>query len=189
MNQSVYDSGTQSLNHSTMPPWKGISLVLSAESNDPPSYSSFTPIAFQIPHFLDPPCTSLTIPYLYHCGLLPPPPPTPNSFLKYVCFSRSIFGQLVKKLPSWEEGKIQTCMRYEPSLPSFTKNKKQIIRRIQSRNFTNSDFFVVVVVFCFSYLFYLFIYVGSSQTRAQTHVPCISRRILNHCATREAHQQ
>ena len=27
---------------------------------------------------------------------------------------------------------------------------------------------------------------GSSQTRAQTHVPCIGRRILNHCATREA---
>ena len=26
---------------------------------------------------------------------------------------------------------------------------------------------------------------GSSQTRAQTHVPCIGRRILNHCATRE----
>ena len=25
-------------------------------------------------------------------------------------------------------------------------------------------------------------HVGSSQTRAQTHVPCISRRILNHCA-------
>ena len=29
-------------------------------------------------------------------------------------------------------------------------------------------------------------HVGSSQTRAQTHVPCIDRRILNHCATREA---
>ena len=29
-------------------------------------------------------------------------------------------------------------------------------------------------------------HVGSSQTRAQTHVPCIGRRILNHCATREA---
>ena len=27
---------------------------------------------------------------------------------------------------------------------------------------------------------------GSSQTRAQTHVPCIGRQILNHCATREA---
>ena len=26
---------------------------------------------------------------------------------------------------------------------------------------------------------------GSSQTRARTHVPCIGRRILNHCATRE----
>ena len=26
---------------------------------------------------------------------------------------------------------------------------------------------------------------GSSRTRAQTHVPCIGRRILNHCATRE----
>ena len=27
---------------------------------------------------------------------------------------------------------------------------------------------------------------GSSQTRAQTRVPCIGRRIRNHCATREA---
>ena len=26
----------------------------------------------------------------------------------------------------------------------------------------------------------------SSQTRARTHVPCIGRQILNHCATREA---
>ena len=29
-------------------------------------------------------------------------------------------------------------------------------------------------------------HVGSSQTRARTHVPCVDRRILNHCATREA---
>ena len=29
-------------------------------------------------------------------------------------------------------------------------------------------------------------HVGSSQTRAQTHVPCIGRQILNQCATREA---
>ena len=29
-------------------------------------------------------------------------------------------------------------------------------------------------------------HVGSPQTRARTHVPCISRQILNHCATREA---
>ena len=28
-------------------------------------------------------------------------------------------------------------------------------------------------------------YVGSSRTRAQTHVPCIGRWILNHCATSE----
>ena len=28
--------------------------------------------------------------------------------------------------------------------------------------------------------------VGSSQTRARTHIPCIGRWILNHCATREA---
>ena len=28
-------------------------------------------------------------------------------------------------------------------------------------------------------------HVGSSRTRAQTHVPCIGRWILNHCATRE----
>ena len=28
-------------------------------------------------------------------------------------------------------------------------------------------------------------HVGSSRTRAQTHVPCIGRQILNHCATRE----
>ena len=27
---------------------------------------------------------------------------------------------------------------------------------------------------------------GSSQTRARIRVPCISRQILNHCATREA---
>ena len=27
---------------------------------------------------------------------------------------------------------------------------------------------------------------GSSRTRARTRVPCIGRRILNHCATREA---
>ena len=27
---------------------------------------------------------------------------------------------------------------------------------------------------------------GSSQTRARTHVPCIGRQILNHCATGEA---
>ena len=27
---------------------------------------------------------------------------------------------------------------------------------------------------------------GSSRTRARTHVPCIGRRILNHCSTREA---
>ena len=26
---------------------------------------------------------------------------------------------------------------------------------------------------------------GSSRTRAQTHVPCTGKRILNHCATRE----
>ena len=29
-------------------------------------------------------------------------------------------------------------------------------------------------------------HVGSSRTRARTHVPCIGRPILNHCATREA---
>ena len=29
-------------------------------------------------------------------------------------------------------------------------------------------------------------HVGSSQTRAQTGVPCIGRQTLNHCATREA---
>ena len=29
-------------------------------------------------------------------------------------------------------------------------------------------------------------HVGSSRTGAQTHVPCIGRQILNHCATREA---
>ena len=29
-------------------------------------------------------------------------------------------------------------------------------------------------------------HVGSSRTRARIHVPCIGRRILNHCATREA---
>ena len=29
-------------------------------------------------------------------------------------------------------------------------------------------------------------HVVSSQTRARTHDPCIGRRILNHCATREA---
>ena len=29
-------------------------------------------------------------------------------------------------------------------------------------------------------------HVGSSRTRAQTHVLCIGRRILKHCATREA---
>ena len=29
-------------------------------------------------------------------------------------------------------------------------------------------------------------HVGSSQTRARTRVSCISRQILNHCATREA---
>ena len=29
-------------------------------------------------------------------------------------------------------------------------------------------------------------HVGSSQTRARTHVPGIGRQILNHCATREA---
>ena len=28
-------------------------------------------------------------------------------------------------------------------------------------------------------------HVGSSRTRARTHVPCIGRRILNHCAPRE----
>ena len=27
---------------------------------------------------------------------------------------------------------------------------------------------------------------GSSRTRARTHVPCIGRQILNHCTTREA---
>ena len=29
-------------------------------------------------------------------------------------------------------------------------------------------------------------HVGSSQTRARTRVPCIGRRILNHCATRKS---
>ena len=29
-------------------------------------------------------------------------------------------------------------------------------------------------------------HVGSSWTRARTHVPCIGKQILNHCATREA---
>ena len=28
-------------------------------------------------------------------------------------------------------------------------------------------------------------HVGSSRTRARTHVPCIGRQILNHCTTRE----
>ena len=28
-------------------------------------------------------------------------------------------------------------------------------------------------------------HVGSSRTRVRTHVPCIGRRILNHCTTRE----
>ena len=32
-------------------------------------------------------------------------------------------------------------------------------------------------------------HVESSQTRARTHVPCIGRRILNHCTTREALEQ
>ena len=31
-------------------------------------------------------------------------------------------------------------------------------------------------------------HVGYSQTRDRTRVPCISRRILNHCATREVPQ-
>ena len=31
-------------------------------------------------------------------------------------------------------------------------------------------------------------YVGSSWTRARTRVPCIGRRILNHCTTRKAHK-
>ena len=31
-------------------------------------------------------------------------------------------------------------------------------------------------------------HVGSSRTRDRTRVPCIGRRILNHCATREAPQ-
>ena len=31
-------------------------------------------------------------------------------------------------------------------------------------------------------------HVGSSQTRARTRVPCIGRRTLNHCATREAQE-
>ena len=31
-------------------------------------------------------------------------------------------------------------------------------------------------------------YVGSSRTRARTHVPWIGRLILNHCASREAHR-
>ena len=31
-------------------------------------------------------------------------------------------------------------------------------------------------------------HVGSSGTRARTRVPCIGRRILNHCTTREAHK-
>ena len=31
-------------------------------------------------------------------------------------------------------------------------------------------------------------HVGSSQTRTRTRVPCIGRRILNHCATREAQE-
>ena len=29
-------------------------------------------------------------------------------------------------------------------------------------------------------------YVGSSRTRARTHVPCIGRRALSHCTTRQA---
>ena len=29
-------------------------------------------------------------------------------------------------------------------------------------------------------------HVGSSRTRARTHVPCTGGQILNHCATREA---
>ena len=29
-------------------------------------------------------------------------------------------------------------------------------------------------------------HMGFSQTRARTHVPCIGRQTLNHCATREA---
>ena len=29
-------------------------------------------------------------------------------------------------------------------------------------------------------------HVGSSRTRARTHDPCVGRRILNHCTTREA---
>ena len=32
-------------------------------------------------------------------------------------------------------------------------------------------------------------HVGSSQTRARTRVPCISRQTLNHCVTREAQMQ
>ena len=32
-------------------------------------------------------------------------------------------------------------------------------------------------------------HVGSSQTRARTRVPCISRQTLNHCATREAQDE
>ena len=31
-------------------------------------------------------------------------------------------------------------------------------------------------------------HVGSSRSRTRTHVPCIGRQILNHCATREARQ-
>ena len=31
-------------------------------------------------------------------------------------------------------------------------------------------------------------HVGSSQTRARTHLPCIGRQTLNHCATREVRQ-
>ena len=51
------------------------------------------------------------------------------------------------------------------------------------------NFHKTCINFCFIYLCIFFgcsVHVGSSQTRARAHVPCIGRWILNHCATREA---
>ena len=80
---------------------------------------------------------------------------------------------------------------------SYSECDGKLLEVLEERNVGSN------VLFFFFHLFYLFIFgcigsslqraglvalrhVGSSWTRARTRVPCIGRRILNHCATREA---
>ena len=68
-------------------------------------------------------------------------------------------------------------------LPMFS-SRGFIVSSFTFRSLIHFEFIFVYGIRKCSY--FILLHVGSSQTTARTRVPCIGRRVLNHCATREA---